>query len=173
MQFTDHTQVKNGLIVYRVMIYANNTTADLTKYKLTSDPYLIGVNVAPSYFINAAHELLKHWGKCNILLTTATQLIPAWIAGHATPGNTRFSLMDSGINQKPSYNDHALFDDFDEAILYSENILGIVSNATNQPIGAPKSSTPTFHQRGTKVKELPKTIPSPVDDDYDRAMRGI
>ncbi len=161
MRFTDHTQVKKGMAVCYAHCFPNRQMSSFVYlYRLSEDPVLHNIG---SYFVKGLHIEIKP-GVSSINFDPATG---TWIEmGSYLSGQSRlFSLMDAGIQQNPKYNDHALFDDFDEAKQYVAQMIGV---GVRQIVGT-LSIGSTGPLTGTRPAQPP---PSPTDD-YDRAMRGI
>lgn len=162
MRFTDRTQVKKGMDVFYVHCFPNQQMSSfIYQYRLTEDPVLHNIG---SYFVKGLHiEIKPAVSSINFDLATGK-----WIeqASYMSGQSRSFSLLDAGIQQIPKYNDHALFDDFDEAKQYVVQIMGFVGSQLVGTLSIGSTGTWTTHQT-----DPPPPI-TPVDD-YDRAMRGI
>ena len=166
MLLDDASLVKKGMNVFYVHCFpCLSRDSYILGYVLTDDPkpsqsqYLSANNL----FVDAV-PFFFDVGCCQTRFDQGGGVWDDVQSSSTTPSS--FSLTDAGIDQPtPPYNDHKLFDDLDEAKLYVEHTLGLTGITT---FGSMNSTSP-----GTDVPDINFHPDSTIDDDWDRAMRGI
>lgn len=167
------SQVKKGMVVYYSHCFPKqNMSSFITCYKIIQDPAPSTItNITTSLFVEGRHKYIQN-GFHAIRLN---ETLGVW---EDSPYSNfilqqKFSLADAGIDQRiPRYNDHALFDDLDEAKNYIQTMLGFAGTLTiglvSPTHGLVNSTSP-----GTPAPEVDMTPQPTTNADYDRAMRGI